>query len=122
LRWRATHDMATPGFIEIWFPPNASEPRVDVCIVPPMGSSSAWITRGDIATYSHDGDAICTVVHLGRGARGDGHMALIALAPGASSKEDWLIRLRNRAPSKINAVYYSTRRAGVCRVQPHPRA
>jgi hypothetical protein len=118
LRWRAPHDKTSPSFIEIWFPASVSDPCVDVCIVPPLGSSSAWISLGDIATYSRDGDTLCTVVHLGRGARGDGHMTLIALAPGASaSNDDWLIRLRNRASAKINAVYFSTRHASVSRVR-----
>jgi len=49
-------------------------------------------------------------VHLGRGARGEGHMILVALAPTAARSGmrraeagEWLIRLRNNAPATVTA-------------------
>ncbi|WP_157056125.1 hypothetical protein [Candidatus Burkholderia verschuerenii] len=132
LRWRVPHDSDAPSFVEIWFPANAPDPQVDVRITPPDGTdgaSSAWIRRGEYATLADDGDTFCTVVHRGRGARGDGHMILIALAPSmtrqasrkGASAGDWLIQLRNRGAAKANAVYYCARHASLCRVT-HPRA
>ncbi len=121
LRWRAPHIGRAPNFIEIWLPANVRDPLVDVCIAPPAGPVSEWIALGEVATYACDEDALCTVVHQGRGARGDGHMILVAMAAGVASTDDWLIHLRNRAESKINAVYFSTRQASVSRA-PQPRA
>jgi hypothetical protein len=121
LRWRAPHVGRAPNFIEIWLPANVHDPLVDVCIAPPAGPASEWIALGEVATYACDEDALCTVVHQGRGARGDGHMILVAMAAGIASTEDWLIHLRNRADAKINAVYFSTRQASVSRSH-QPRA
>ncbi|KMY86091.1 hypothetical protein BUMB_04763 [Candidatus Paraburkholderia calva] len=103
--------------------------RWGVCIAPPDGTSRVWIRHGEHATYSSDGDTLCTVVHRGRGARGDGHMILIVRAPcatRASSRRgaasgDWFIHLRNRGTVKANAVYYCARHASLCRVT-QPRA
>jgi hypothetical protein len=129
LRWRLPHACATPSFVEIWFAANAPTPDIDVQIVTPDGDRSDWIESGDTAAYAIDDDTLCTVVHRGRGARGDGHMILVALAPSVARDEtrraaragNWYIRLRNNSNAKVSAVYYSARQANVCRVS-QPRA
>lgn len=110
LRWPVSADCASPSFAEIWLSGADAEPDIDVQIVPPDGVESAWLRRGEIGAYTRGGDALCTVVHLGRGARGDGHMILVALAPTAArvktrraSPGQWLIRLRNNARSSVTA-------------------
>ncbi|SAK92969.1 hypothetical protein [Caballeronia ptereochthonis] len=110
LRWPVRADCASPSLAEIWLSSDGAEPSVDVQIVPPDGVESAWLTLGEIGTYTRGGDALCTVVHLGRGARGDGHMILVALAPTAArgrtrraSAGQWLIRLRNNADASVTA-------------------
>ncbi|BAN25382.1 hypothetical protein [Caballeronia insecticola] len=116
LRWRVRADCASPVFAEIWlsgdggYGGNGADPDVDVQIVPPDGIESAWLARGEIGNLVRGGDALCTVVHLGRGARGDGHMILVALAPTTvrgrvrrASAGQWLIRLRNNAQADVTA-------------------
>ncbi|MFM0522330.1 MULTISPECIES: hypothetical protein [Caballeronia] len=110
LRWPVRAHSASPSLAEIWCSSDAGAPAVDVQIVPPEGIASAWLTLGDIGTYTRGGDAICTVVHLGRGARGEGHMILVALAPTAARSGmrraeagEWLIRLRNNASATVTA-------------------
>jgi hypothetical protein len=110
LRWPVRAHSAAPSLAEIWCSSDAGAPAVDVQIVPPDGIASAWLTLGDIGIYTRGGEAICTVVHLGRGARGDGHMILVALAPTAARSGmrraeagEWLIRLRNNARAKLTA-------------------
>jgi hypothetical protein len=124
LRWRVPPAYTAPSFVEIWFPAGMRDPQVDLCVAPPDGAPGTWIRRGECAVYSLDGDAICTVVHQGRSARGDGDMILIALAPRfvtdasrrAAAPGDWRILLRNRAADKVNAMYYCARHASVCHV------
>ncbi|SAL09587.1 hypothetical protein AWB74_00022 [Caballeronia arvi] len=110
LRWPVRANASSPSLAEIWFASNDGTPSIDVQIVPPGGVASAWLTLGDIGTYTRGGEAICTVVHLGRGARGNGHMILIALAPTSArsglrraAAGEWLIRLRNNARSGVTA-------------------
>ncbi|WP_321793683.1 hypothetical protein [Caballeronia sp. J97] len=110
LRWPVRAHAPSPSLAEIWFSSDGDAPRVDVQIVPPDGIASAWLALGDIGKYTRGGEAICTVVHLGRGARGDGHMILVALAPtGARSSTrraaagEWLIRLRNSGSATVTA-------------------
>ncbi|BBP98509.1 hypothetical protein BSFA1_36380 [Burkholderia sp. SFA1] len=110
LRWPVRAYASSPSLAEIWFASNDGAPSIDVQIVPPGGIASAWLTLGDIATYTRGGEAICTVVHLGRGARGNGHMILIALAPTSArsglrraAAGEWLVRLRNNARSGVTA-------------------
>ncbi|SPB13218.1 hypothetical protein NOV72_00515 [Caballeronia novacaledonica] len=110
LRWPVRAHFASPSLAEIWCSGEGGTLSIDVQIVPPEGLASAWLTLGDIGTYTRGGDAICTVVHLGRGARGEGHMILVALAPTAArsgmrraAAGEWLIRLRNNARAKITA-------------------
>jgi hypothetical protein len=114
VRWPVRAHASSPSLAEIWFAspngPRGAAPSIDVQIVPPGGVASAWLTLGDIGTYTRGGEAICTVVHLGRGARGDGHMILVALAPTSARSGlrrapagEWLIRLRNNARSGVTA-------------------
>ena len=110
LPWPVPAHSTTPSFAEIWLSGDGDAPSVDVQIVPPGGVESAWLTLGEIGIYTRGGDAICTVVHLGRGARGEGHMILVALAPTAARNAmrrapagQWLIRLRNNAHSDVSA-------------------
>jgi hypothetical protein len=129
LRWHVSRECAAPSFVEIWLPADTAAPRVDVCIAPPSGAPGEWITTGHIATYARQGETLCTVVHRGRGARGDGHMILIALAERAAADShhavaapgDWLIHLRNRADAAIDAAYSCARHASLTRVN-QPRA
>jgi hypothetical protein len=129
LRWRLPHHCATPSFVEIWFAANASAPDIDVQIVTPDGDRSEWIERGETGAYTLDDETLCSVVHRGHGARGDGHMILVALAPSvardstrrAAQTGHWIIRLRNNACEPVSAVFYSARHASVCRVS-QPRA
>ncbi len=117
LRCRVVRDFGSPGVVEIWFASNVHDPLVDVSITPPLGAPSEWIGVGNLASYARDGDALCTVVHDGRGARGDGHMILIAF----TSPGDWLVRLRNRENAHINAMYACARHTNISRVT-QPRA
>ncbi|SAK71941.1 hypothetical protein AWB79_04012 [Caballeronia hypogeia] len=110
LRWPVRAHASSPSIAEIWLKSDQAAPDIDVQIVPPGGIESAWLTLGDVGIYTRGGDAICTVVHLGRGARGDGHMILIALAPTAARSGmrraeagQWLIRLKNNARSRVSA-------------------
>jgi len=110
LCWPVRAQSSSPSLAEIWFASDATTPSVDVQIVPPGGTQSAWLTLGDVGAYTRGGETICTVVHLGRGARGDGHMILIALAPTAArsgmrraAAGEWRIRLRNNARPSVTA-------------------
>ena len=109
LPWTVRADCTGPSFAEIWFARDA-EPSVELQIVPPDGIGSPWFTRGEIGTYARGADVLCSVVHLGRGARGDGHMILVALAPTAARgrmrrapSSRWLIRLRNKGHTSLSA-------------------
>jgi hypothetical protein len=113
LHWPVRADCTAPSFAEIWLSGEGAQPDVDIQIVPPDGSTSAWLARGEIGLYARGGEALCTVVHLGRGARGDGHMILVALAPTAPRARSrrapagrWLIRLRNNARTAATALIW----------------
>ncbi|SAK93772.1 hypothetical protein AWB77_05349 [Caballeronia fortuita] len=110
LRWPVRAHAVSPSLAEIWLSSDGGVPGVDVQIVPPDGIASAWLTLGDIGKYTRGGEAICTVVHLGRGARGEGHMILIALASTGTrngmrraAAGEWRIRLRNNARATVTA-------------------
>jgi hypothetical protein len=110
LRWPVRAHAASPSLAEIWLSSDIDAPRVDVQIVPPDDAASAWLGLGDLGTYTRGGEPICTVVHLGRGARGEGHMILVALAPTAArngmrraAAGEWRIRLRNNARATVTA-------------------
>ncbi len=123
LRCRVVRDFASPDVMEIWFASNMRDPLVDVSITPLLGACSEWIGVGNVASYTRnddgdgDGDTLCMIVHGGRGARGDGHMILIAF----TSPGDWLVRLRNRANTQVHAMYSCVRHTNVSRVT-QPRA
>ncbi|MCG7400190.1 MULTISPECIES: hypothetical protein [Caballeronia] len=109
-RWRVRAHSESPSLAEIWLSTDDGTPGVDVQIVPPDDVASAWIGLGNVGTFTRGGDPVCTVVHLGRGARGEGHMILVALAPTATrsgvrraTAGEWLIRLRNNARATVTA-------------------
>lgn len=110
LRWPVRAHASSPSVAEIWLASDDGAPGIDVQIVPPGGIASPWLTLGEIGTYTRGIDAICTVVHLGRGARGNGHMILIALAPTSTrsgtrraTAGEWLVRLRNNGRASATA-------------------
>jgi len=110
--WRVLPDTRTPSFMEIWLSSDVGDPIVELEIVPPQGGeSSSWIRKGNVATWMVDGDVVCTAVHRGLGAKGDGHMILIALAPTfsldpqrrAAPSGHWAIGLRNAGTAGVHA-------------------
>ncbi|KND58022.1 hypothetical protein BSCH_02249 [Candidatus Paraburkholderia schumanniana] len=110
LPWTVRADCPAPSFAEIWFARDVADLGVDLQIVPPDDIESPWLTRGEIGIYTRGGDVLCSVVHLGRGARGDGHMILVALAPSTARGKmrrapcsRWIIRLRNNGCTSLSA-------------------
>ncbi|MDN7177212.1 hypothetical protein M0D69_04140 [Caballeronia sp. SEWSISQ10-4 2] len=105
MRWRVPPDCVTPGFVEIWLGTEQGDPQVQVKIEPPGGEASPWISLDNVAKLTRDGDTLCTVVHLGRGAKGDACMILVALAPTVTRDGkrkvappgNWIIWLKNTA-------------------------
>jgi len=112
MRWRVLPDCHTPSFVEIWLSTaDGGAPKVDLTIEAPDGALSPPISVGNVATWSPGGDALCTVVHRGPGARGDGPMILVALAPTAArggkrrlaGSGNWIVHLKNNGASQVAA-------------------
>ncbi|WNC90830.1 hypothetical protein RI103_05620 [Paraburkholderia sp. FT54] len=105
MRWRVMPDCLTPSFVEIWLHAAQGDPVVEVNIELPDGTKSGWIPLKRVGKLTFDGDTLCTVVHRGRGARGDAHMILVAVAPTVSHQPtrkvapagNWNIGLRNKS-------------------------
>ncbi|MDR5767699.1 MULTISPECIES: hypothetical protein [unclassified Caballeronia] len=102
LRWRVLPECLTPSFVEIWLP-DIGDSSIEVAVRPPGGGASAGIQPGSVAAWTLGSERLCTVVHLGRGARGKPPMILVALAPTMTRDPnrrpapsgDWMIELKN---------------------------
>ncbi|MDR5783555.1 hypothetical protein QCE63_29510 [Caballeronia sp. LZ065] len=105
LQWPVPAGCATPGFAEIWLDGAGAEPDIDIQVVTPGGVGSAWLARGEIGVCMQGADRLCSVVHLGRGARGARPMILVAVQPTAHRAPPgrWIIRLRNNARTAVTA-------------------
>lgn len=105
LPWPVPAACASPSFAEIWLDGAGADPDIDIEVVTPDGVGSAWLTRGEIGIYRQGADTLCSIVHLGRGARGARPMILIAVQPTAhiAPSGRWLIRLRNNARTAVTA-------------------
>jgi len=109
MRWRVPPDCVTPSFVEIWLDPEQGDPQVQVKIEPPGGEASPWISLGNVAKLTGDEDTLCTVVHRGRGAKGEANMILVALAPTVTRDGErkvapsgnWIIWLKNTASARL---------------------
>ncbi|KND61204.1 hypothetical protein BVER_03090 [Candidatus Burkholderia verschuerenii] len=137
LRWRVIPDRHTPSFVEIWLAtepdsdPNKTtpEPEIDVSIELPDKTQSPPIPPGSVAVLRRDGDVLCTVVHLGRGARGNQPMILVALAPtvvrGGTRRSapsgDWIIWLTNGGERRVEAQAWVQRNETPAELPPHGR-
>ncbi|MGF6545818.1 S8 family serine peptidase [Paraburkholderia youngii] len=109
LRWRVVPECVTPSFVEIWLP-DSGDSEVSLQLVSPLGVEGPSIASGQVGTWTQNGERLCTVVHRGRGARGNGPMILIALAPTmtrdpnrrAAPNGDWMIRLQNKRTEAVD--------------------
>ncbi|APW36890.1 hypothetical protein RD110_06520 [Rhodoferax koreense] len=104
LLWRVLPDDATESFVEIWAPIDA---QISVQLTPPNSkadASSDWVSLkpGGLTVWADGADASYAVIAAPLNAKGNGRMALLALAPTTTRAPRrparhgcWTIEVRN---------------------------
>jgi hypothetical protein len=130
--WHILPDDATPSFVEIW--PSAADAQLQIEIVGPEGispeeRSSGTIGEGQIQGWMRGEDPVCTVIHLGRVASGDGKMVLVCVAPTVAGANCptvapsgvWTIRVSNAGARPIQVDAWIQRDDAVSGYRPRGR-
>ena len=109
LRWRVLPGGETPSFLQAWMPQGS---KAQIRVAPPGHklASMAWIAVDTVATWPALQGPIATIVNLAVSSRGDGAMALIAIAPTEQAK-DPAADPRDAAPHGEWQIEFSADRA-----------